>query len=67
MGTAVPPVVPLSTTLTNVSRGGIAVFVIVQVTSPPDGTVTVAPLAVAPVHDHADGWYPIGPPDSASV
>ena len=29
--------------------------------------MTVAPLAVAPVHDHADGWYPIGPPDSAIV
>jgi hypothetical protein len=53
--------------LTSVSRGAIAVLVMVQVTAPPDGTVTVDPLGVAPVHDQDDGWYPVGPPDSASV
>ena len=54
-GVAVAPVVPLSTCLTSVSCGATAVLVIVHVTLPPEGTGTVLPVGVAPVHDQAEG------------
>ena len=53
--TAVPPVVPLSTTLTSVSCGAMAVLVIVQVAVWPSVSVTeVAVDAAPPVHTQAE-------------
>lgn len=57
----VAPVLPLSTVFTRVKRGETAVFVIVQVTLPPLGTVTEVPVSVPPVHDQADAVKPAGP------
>ncbi len=55
VGTAVPPVVPLSTALTNVSVGAMAVLVILHVAFWPRSTVTVVPVEeVPPVHTQAD-------------
>ena len=50
----VAPVVPLSTTLTSVSVGAIAVLVIVQVAASPGASVTVFVPGVPPTHDHAE-------------
>ena len=48
--------VPLSTTLTNVNSGAIAVLVIVHVADSPSTNVTELSVEVAaPVHTHADG------------
>ena len=53
---AVAPVVPLSTTLTNVNSGAIAVLVIVHVADSPSTNVTELSVEVAaPVHTHPDG------------
>ena len=50
----VAPVVPLSTTLTRVSLGAIAVLVIVQVAVSPGASVTVFGPGTPPTHDHAE-------------
>ena len=51
-----PPVVPLSTCLTKVSCGAMAVFVIVQVADWPSLSVTeLAVDAAPPVHTQAEG------------
>ena len=44
----VAPVIPLSTTFTNVNNGDTAVFVIVHATTPPGGTTTRAPVTTPP-------------------
>ena len=44
----VAPVVPLSTTFTNVNNGDTAVLVIVHATTPPGGTTTRAPVTTPP-------------------
>ena len=55
VGAAVPPAAAPSTCLTSVSRGGTAVFVIVQVASWPSVNVTAAAVDdAAPVHTHAE-------------
>jgi len=48
VGTAVAPVVPLSTVLMRVSLGGMAVFVIVQVAFCPSARVTDVAVVVLP-------------------
>ncbi len=62
----VAPVSWLSTTLTRVSVGVTAVFVIVQTTLPPLGTATVLPVSTPPWHTQDPGVNPAGP-SSASV
>ncbi len=55
VGSAVPPVEPLSTTFTSVSVGAIALLVMVQVAWSPSARVTdVAVDASAPVQTHAE-------------
>ena len=66
VGTAVPPEV-LTTFLTSVSFGAMAVLVIVQVASWPSVRETeVAVVDAAPVQTQPDAVYPVGPV-SASV
>ena len=57
----VAPVVPLSTTLTNVSIGVTAVLVMVHSTTPPGGTTTRAPVTTPPWQIHVPGVNPAGP------
>ena len=65
-GVVVAPELPLSTTLTRVRCGTLAVLVIVQVAFWPSISVTEFVVAEsAPVHCQTDGVYPPGP-DSRS-
>ena len=64
-GTAVPPL-SLVTVLINVSRGAIAVLVIVQVACWPRASAMEPAPGVPPTHAQADAEYPLGP-DSDSA
>ena len=61
VGGAVAPVVPLSTTLTRVSFGVTAVFVIVHCTTPPDGMTTRTPVTTPPWQTQVPEAKPAGP------
>ena len=57
----VAPVVPLSTTLTNVSVGETAVLVMVQRTTPPGAITTWTPVTTPPSQTHVPEVNPGGP------
>ncbi len=66
VGATVAPVVPLSTTFTNVSLGVTAVLVMVHCTAPPGGTTRRTPVTTPPWHTQEPGVKPVGPDSDRS-
>src|SRR4051794_1188614 len=63
-GAAVPPVVPLSTTLRRVSWAAWSLLLIVQVALTPGVSTRLEPVSVPAVQDQRPAAYPAGPPVS---